>query len=371
MLKIESECGSARTGKLKLASCTVKTPFFMPVATKAVGKYADAEDYESSNAECIISNSIILDMAAGSSRIEKLGGIHRFMGWKKGIFTDSGGFQMHSEHLITGSKKFGIEFRNPYTGKKQLCSPEDSMEIQQRIGSDVAMCLDDMPPYGAGKERIEESMAKTYDWALRCKIHHSKINKKGQLLFGICQGGTFPDLRKKSAEMITSIGFDGYAFGGLALGEPMAKMLESVKAGVGCMPKDKTRYLMGVGVPSQIIDAVMMGVDCFDSTYPTMTARHNSLLTRNGPIDIFKRKYAEDDSPVDEGCSCPACKKHSRAYMHHLARMGEPAGFRLRTLHNLNFMSRLMSDIRDAIKEGRLDELKNELENAAKSKGKK
>jgi len=350
MFKIKAEDGNARAGVLKTRHAKIKTPFFMPVATKAVGKFVDSEDFRKAKTQCVISNSLILHMNVGSRTIDEFGGIHKFMNWKGGVFTDSGGFQMYSEHMLMGTTMNGVKFKNPKGGKKFFCTPEKNMELQHDIGADAIMCLDDMPKFGVKKERILESMKKTHEWAKRCKTHHDRINKKKQLLFGICQGGTFPDLRKKSAEMISSIDFDGLAFGGLALGEPMKKMFDAVKAGMKSMPNEKPKYLMGVGVPSQIIEAVKMGVDCFDSTYPTMTARHDSLLTFNGAIDIGKAKYADDENPVDEECDCYVCKKLSRAYMHFMARQKTPTGYRLRTLHNLRFMSRLMERIRKAIK---------------------
>lgn len=368
MFKITAEEGNARTGKLKLAHGTIKTPFFMPVATKAIAKFIDAGDFKQSKTQCIISNSLILHLMVGSQEIEKLGGIHKFMNWKNGIFTDSGGFQMYSKQMLIRTTKLGVMFRNPKNGKKFFCSPEDNMEIQQAIGSDVAMCLDDMPRFGEKKQRITDSMKKTYEWAKRCKSHHDRINKKKQLLFGICQGGIYPDLRKKSAEMISSIDFDGLAFGGLALGEPINKMFKAVKIGMKSMPKEKPKYLMGVGVPTQIIEAVSTGVDCFDSRYPTMTARHNYLLTMKGIVEIDKKRFAEDENPIEEGCDCYICRNFSRAYMHYIAKTKEPAGYRLRSLHNIRFMTRLMERIRNAIKENKLKKLKKEFLKISKKK---
>lgn len=360
MFKIDSEEGKARTGKLRLAHGKIKTPFFMPVATKGVGKFADAGDFENTKTQCLISNSLILHLMIGSKKIEELGGIHKFMNWKKGVFTDSGGFQMYSEKMLIGTKKDGVLFKNPKTGIKFFCTPEDNMELQHEIGSDVAMCLDDMPTFGASKKRIIESMKKTYDWAKRCKAHHDKINNKKQLLFGICQGGTYPDLRKKSAELISSIDFDGLAFGGLAIGEPIKQMFKAVEYGMKFMPKEKVKYLMGVGVPQQILEAVSMGVDCFDSTYPTMTARHNDLLTMNGVVTIDKKKYAEDEKPIDEECDCYVCKNYTRAYLHHISRTKEAAGYRLRTLHNIRFMTRFMEKIRESINKNEFNDFKKE-----------
>ncbi len=361
MFKIESEEGDARAGKLKLAHCTVKTPFFMPVATRAIGKFVDSEDLRNTQTQCVIANSLHLHMSVGSESMEKLGGIHKYMNWDGGVFTDSGGFQMYSEHMLIGTTINGVKFKDPKGGKKFFCTPEKNMELQHEIGADVAMCLDDMPTFGVTKERLLESMKKTFDWAQRCKKHHDQINRKKQLLFGICQGGTYPDLREKSAEMISSVDFDGLAFGGLALGEPMEKMFEAVNAGMKKMPKEKPKYLMGVGVPLQIIKAVSMGVDCFDSTYPTMTARHNWLLTGKGTLDIGKKKFAEDERPVDEECDCYVCKNLTRAYMHHTSRAKEAAGFRLRTIHNIRFMTKLMENIRKAIKNNELNDFKKEL----------
>jgi queuine tRNA-ribosyltransferase len=231
------------------------------------------------------------------------------------------------------------------------------MEIQQTIGSDVAMCLDDMPLYGSDKERIQESVLKTIDWAKRCKIHHDKI-KKNQLLFGIIQGGTYSDLREFCARAIVSLNFDGYAFGGLAIGEPAEKTFEAVSAAIKFIPESKPRYLMGVGTPELILEAVSMGVDCFDSRYPTMTARNGTLFTSKGQINIDKKDFEFDVGPIDSECECFTCKNFTRSYIHHLNRLNEPTGHILKTLHNVFWIQKFMKSIRESIKKGKFGKFK-------------
>ena len=368
VFEITAEDGAARTGVLTTKSAKIETPFFMPVATKATAKYVDAKDFEDIKAQSIISNAFVLYLTPGADLINKLGGIHKFMNFKGNIFTDSGGFQMYSDSFLLGTKKDGVFFKNPFNGEKIFCTPEDNMELQLKIDSDVAMCLDSMPRFGHSKRRIIDSLQKTHEWAKRCKEYHDKHDKNGQLLFGIAQGGTYPDLRKLSAKKISEIGFDGLAFGGLALGEPVDKMFEAIKAGMEEMPKEKIKYLMGVGEPTQIVEAVGLGVDCFDSRYPTMTARHNQIMTSKGNITIDKKEYAEDEGPLDEECDCWVCKRFSRAYLYHLIKTREPNALRYLTIHNLRLMMRLMEDIRKAIKEGRFEEFKQKIKENFKKK---
>lgn len=349
MFKIIHSDGKARAGELTTAHGRVKTPFFMPVATKAVGKFIDAKDLEDLGAECIISNAFVLCLAPGVETVQEMGGIHRFMNFKNSIFTDSGGFQMYSQEFLLRRNPDGVKFSNPIGGGEVFVTPEKDMDMQIRIGSDVAMCLDDMPRFGANRKRVLDSLKKTFEWAKRCKKYHDEHGGK-QLLFGIAQGGVYPDLRRDAAKQISGLDFDGIAFGGLALGEPQEEMFSAVKAGLGHMPEEKPKYMMGLGNPRDILNAIAHGIDCFDSTFPTMTARHNKLLTMGGSIDIENKAYARDQSPVEEGCDCPACKNYTRAYMHHLSRTREPAGMRLRTMHNIRFMARLMEEAGKAIR---------------------
>ena len=359
IFEITAESGSARTGILKTKTCELETPFFMPVATKASGKHYDSNDLQKIKAQCIISNAFILSLSPGLEIMDKFKGIHNFMRWNKNIFTDSGGFQMYSSKFLVGTTEDGIKFKNPFTGKVILCTPEKDMDMHLRIDSDVAMCLDDMPTYPASRNRILESLKKTHDWARRCKEYHDK-NKNGQLLFGIVQGGLYDDLRRLSAKVISEIDFDGLAIGGLALGEPPEEMMHIIRHTQQYLPKEKIKYVMGVGEPKQILECVEFGIDCFDSTYPTMTARHNQLFTKNGLIRINKEQFKDDTNPIDEECDCPLCKNYSRAYIHHLVKTQEPNAKRLMSLHNLRFILKLIEDIRKSIKENKFQEFKDE-----------
>jgi queuine tRNA-ribosyltransferase len=360
MFEITNTDKNARTGILKTKSGRYETPFFMPVATRATGKYLDSQDLKQLGVKTIIANAFILSLSPGVDVIERFGGIHKFMDFDGNIFTDSGGFQMYSERFLFGTSAEGIKFKNPFTGEIILCTPEMDMDFHLKINSDVAMCLDDMPMYPASKNRILESLKKTHEWARKCKEYHDKHNEKGQLLFGIAQGGLIPELRRLSAKVISSIGFDGLALGGLALGETDKEMYDAVIIGLKNMPTKKIKYLMGVGTPERILECVELGIDCFDSRYPTMTARHNQLFTRKGLFMIQKKEFAEDEKPIEEDCSCPICKNYSRAYINHLIKSQEANAKRLMSMHNLAFMERLITDIRLSIKENRFEEFKKE-----------
>ncbi|MBN1644699.1 tRNA guanosine(34) transglycosylase Tgt [Candidatus Woesearchaeota archaeon] len=376
MFEIKSKQGKARTGKLRVNNREVETPFFMPVATKGAAKFIDNLKLKEAGSNAIICNGFILSIKPGLKVLEKTGGIHSFINYNGIIFTDSGGFQMYSDKFLEKTTKEGIHFKDPFHGEKLLITPEKDMEIQQTVGSDVAMCLDDMPLYGSSKERIQESILKTIDWAKRCKEYHDGI-KKGkntkakennkQLLFGIIQGGIYPDLREFCARAIVSLNFDGYAFGGLAIGEPAEETFSAVSAAIKFVPEDKPRYLMGVGTPELILEAVSMGVDCFDSRYPTMTARNGTLFTNKGQINIDKKDFEFDVSPIDKECDCFTCKNFTRSYIHHLTRLKEPTGHILKTIHNVFWIQNFMKSIRESIKEGKFEEFKKEfLENLKK-----
>lgn len=357
MLTIKSQEGEARTGILNLKICKVKTPFFMPVATKAAIKNLTTDLLIDTNTECIISNAFILSLRPGVKVISDHRGLHKYMGWKKGIFTDSGGFQILSKDFLIKRTDQGVKFRDPYSGKKATFTPEDSIKVQNEINSDVAMCLDDVPHYGKGKKYQAECVKRTTQWAKRCKAAHE--NEK-QLLFGIAQGGTDNELRKKSAEQINSIGFDGYALGGLCLGETKTELIKAINSQVSVFDKDKPKYIMGMGSPDDIIEAVSMGIDCFDSIYPTQNARRGSLFTKRGTLKIGSGKYKNNLGPVEEGCKCYTCKNYSMGYVHHLLSVHETLGMTLATIHNLYFMQTFMAEIRDAISSGEFDNYKKE-----------
>lgn len=351
MFEITGDYKGARTGLLHTAHGKVETPFFMPVSTKAVSKFIGPKEMEQAGVQCLIANAFVLHLIPGHRTIKRLGGIHRFMNFKGSIFTDSGGFQMYSQKFLISTNQEGVMFSDPINGGKVFCTPEKDMQIQLDIGSDVHMCLDSMPKHGASRTKVMDSMRKTYRWALRCKAYHDK-HRNRHLLFGIAQGGIYPDLRELSSKKISSVDFDGYAFGGLALGEPQEEMFKAIKIGMKHMPANKPRYLMGVGVPSDILKSVEMGVDCFDSRFPTMNARHNHLFTMKGRMNIENRAFRHDESPIEEDCDCHACKNFSRAYLHHLARTKEAVGKIYNTIHNIRFMMRFMESIRTSITEG-------------------
>jgi queuine tRNA-ribosyltransferase len=347
----------ARTGLLKTAHGKLETPFFMPVATKGAVKYVSADDLKKIGAFCIISNSFVLYLKPGLDVISHSGGLHKFMKWNRGIFTDSGGFQCCRESFFVKSTAEGLHLKSPFDGRAHLLTPEKSMEIQQTIGSDIAMCLDDMPSFSRDKKYVAEKTKTTHEWAERCLAAHTD---KKQLLFGIAQGGVYADLRKKSMKFISSHEFDGIALGGLAIGEPLSNMHDMITATIEIAPRDKPRYLMGVGSPEDIFKCITLGVDCFDSTFPTQNARHNTLFTHKGKIKIFKGRYKHDLKPIDEECDCPVCAKYTRSYIHHLKRMEEPLGMMLATVHNLAFITNFMKDIRTSLKEGRFYKFQKE-----------
>ncbi len=358
MFKITHKSNKSRAGILRTRTGEYETPFFMPVATKAAAKYLDVNELGEINTSAIISNAFLLYLKPGLDVIKKHKGIHNFMNWKKCIFTDSGGFQVLS--LNNFKDKFsdnGLKFKSPFDGSLHELTPKKVMEIEEAIGSDVAMCLDQMPLYNSSREQVEQATRRTHLFAEQCVKYH-KDSK--QLLFGIAQGGTFPDLRAESSKFISSLPFDGIALGGLAVGEPLEKMKEMIKISIENMPEEKPKYLMGVGSPKEIIEAVEQGVDIFDSVWPTRNARHGSLLTSEGELDIGKSIHKTSLLPVDKNCNCKVCKNYTRAYLHHLHKANEPLGNKLLTYHNLFFMQTLMQKLRKAIKDSKFEELKQE-----------
>lgn len=370
MFNIIHEDGDARVGILKTKSGDIETPFFMPVVTKATGKHITTDDYsalgEDLNARGMICNSLILSLRPGINIIDKAGGVHKFMNFKGVVFTDCGGFQSSSSFFESKSRK-GLHFRSPYNNQRIFINPETIMHIQWTIDSDVAMMLDDMSGYGITHDEAELAMENTHKWGVASLEAHKKLralNNKSddsrQLIFGIVQGNFYPDLRKKSAEFLDKFDFDGLAIGGVAIGEPKEDMYLAVDNSLPYLSKDKIKYVMGLGSPVDLLEMIGRGIDCFDSVYPTQNARHSSIFTWNGKIYLDKGRYAEDFSPIEEDCNCHTCKTFTRAYLHHLTKIDEPAGNRLKSIHNQYFLQKLMERAKEKIKEKKFYEFKAE-----------
>ncbi|MFH1290017.1 MAG: tRNA guanosine(34) transglycosylase Tgt [Nanoarchaeota archaeon] len=358
MFKITNKDDKARTGILTTRTGQYETPFFMPVATKGAVKYVSTESLEKMGAEAFISNAFLLYLKPGLDVIKKHGGLHKMMNWNKCIFTDSGGFQVLSmndfKDKFTGK---GLKFKSPFDGSYHELTAKLVMQIQNTLKSDVAMVLDHMPLTTYTYEQVKEATERTHLFAKQCLEHHKDPQ---QLLFGIAQGGTFPDLRKESAQFISSLDFDGIALGGLAVGEPLDKMKEMIDISIANMPKEKPKYLMGVGSPRELIGAVEQGIDLFDSVWPTRNARHGKIFTQGGYLEIDKSIHKNSLEPLDKNCNCKVCKNHTRAYLHHLIKTNEPLGKKLLSYHNLYFLQDLMRKIRKAIKENKFQQLKQD-----------
>jgi len=355
MFSIHAEDGEARAGVLKTAHGPVKTPNFKAVATKGAVKLITSEELIQMGARSLIANAFMLYLRPGLDVIEAHGGLHRFMVWDRAIFTDCGGFQVLSLengfHMKTSEK--GIQFRSPFDGSKHLLTPEKTMEIESRLGSDVAMALDHMPLARCSRDEAITSLKHTHAWMAECrKIHEQKYAGIKQLLFGIAQGSVFPDLRRKSVRFIDSLDFDGIAFGGLAIGEPKDKMHRMIRLGTENCSKEKPRYVMGVGSPDDILRCILLGVDTFDSVFPTRNARHGQIFTQDGPLSIENAGFKYDTAPPDTRCKCIVCRKHTRAYLNHLFRTGELLGLRLASYHNLYFIHDMLKNARKAIAAG-------------------
>jgi len=348
---------AARAGKLQTAHGTVDTPCFMPVATKGSVKTLSSDELIDLDIQAIISNAFVLYLKPGTDVISGAGGLHNFMNFERTIFTDSGGFQILREEFAPEVTDRGVTFRSPFDNTKHLFTPEKCIEVQGALGSDVAMVLDDCPPYGNDYDFMESSVIRTTDWAKRCKTAHK--NKK-QLLFSIVQGGTFQKLREKSAKDLVEIGFDGYGIGGLSIGESKEKMQEVLEYTLPLLPKGKPRYLMGVGSPRELVESISKGVDIFDSAFPTRNARHNSVYTWVGNYNITRGKYSKDNSSLERGCCCYSCRNYTKAYIRHLMKVHETLGMRLVTIHNLHFIKQLMKKSREAILENRFSKFKKE-----------
>ncbi len=372
MFKLIKKNGKARLGQLVTKSGTVETPFFMPVATKLSVKQFSTLDLKEIGNEVIISNAFVLYLRPGDEMIKKLGGIKKLMNYHGINFSDSGGFQMYSKNFLIETSDKGVLFKSPFDGTRHFVTPEKDMEIQLNIGSDVAMCLDVMPNFhGVEKEEIKEAVRKTTLWAERCKIHHDKLQSKlkqknRQLLFGISQGGIHPDLRKKSIKDLIKFDFDGYSVGGLGMGEPKKDQAKMVSLQRKIIPENKPLYLMGIGSPVEIIEAVSRGADIFDSRFPTQNARRGTILTSEGRLRLKRKMHEFDTLPLDKNCDCMTCKNYTRAYLRYLLVQKEGNGYRLVTYHNLYYLMRLMERIRESIKQGTFSKLKKEILKAYK-----
>ena len=350
--KINNEDGSARLGTISTNRGNILTPAFMPVGTAATVKAMMPESVRSTGAEIILSNTYHLMLRPTAERIFQLGGLHKFMNWDRPILTDSGGFQVMSLSKLRKITEDGVTFKSHVDGSKHYLSPERSIEIQKLLGSDIVMCFDECTPYPTTKVEAETSMSMSMRWAKRSRDAFG--DRPEHALFGIQQGSTFRDLREQSAEKLSEIGFDGYAIGGLAVGEGQEQMFKVLDYAPNQLPQDKPRYLMGVGKPDDIIGAVQRGVDMFDCVLPSRSGRTGQGLTRYGAINLRNSRHKDDERPLDPFCKCPTCQNYSRAYLHHTIKIGEIIGSMLLTWHNLHYYQELMADIRKAIKENEL-----------------
>ncbi|WP_226628115.1 tRNA guanosine(34) transglycosylase Tgt [Alloyangia pacifica] len=342
--------GAARTGVISTPRGEIRTPAFMPVGTAATVKAMLPESVRATGADILLGNTYHLMLRPGAERVARLGGLHKFMNWERPILTDSGGFQVMSLSGLRKLTEDGVTFKSHIDGSKHMLSPESSMEIQRLLGSDIVMCFDECPALPADRKRIEQSMRLSMRWAQRSRDAFG--DRPGHMLFGIQQGGLEEDLRGESAEALTSIGFDGYAVGGLAVGEGQEAMFKVLDFAPGQLPEDKPRYLMGVGKPDDIVGAVKRGIDMMDCVLPSRSGRTGQAWTRRGMVNIKNARHQDDPRPLDEHCSCPACRSYSRAYLHHVYRAGEMISGMLLTWHNLHYYQELMQGLRDAIASG-------------------
>ena len=352
--------GAARAGEIETTHGRVATPAFLPVATQGSVKSLTPEEVRALGGQIILANAYHLYLQPGVDVVKGLGGLHGFTGWDGPILTDSGGFQAFSLGSLRKIGDDGILFRSHTDGTEHYFTPEAAMSHQEGLGADIIMCLDHCIAHGETREAVTKAMERTHCWAVRCKETHkqSGVSSK-QALFGIVQGGVFPDLRAESADYITSLGFDGYAVGGLAVGEAKGPMYEVTEQVGTLLPEDKPRYLMGVGSPEDLLECVARGMDMFDCALPTRVARHGGLFTREGRVDITNRRFREASGPVEEGCDCYTCGRFSVAFLHHLLKSKELLGLRLASIHNLRFVLRLMQQAREAIMQDSFDSFKN------------
>ena len=380
MYKILTKDGRAKRARLETVHGTVETPVFMNVGTAAAIKGAVAtSDLEQIGTQIELSNTYHLHVRPGDQVVKKLGGLHRFMSWDKPILTDSGGFQVFSLAGLRKIKEEGVYFNSHVDGRKIFMGPEESMQIQSNLASTIAMAFDECAPAKAELDYIEASVARTTRWLARCKAEMERLNglpdtiNPHQLLFGINQGGVLDDVRIRHAAEIAEMDLDGYAIGGLAVGESHEEMYHILDVTVPHLPEEKPTYLMGVGTPANILEAVERGVDFFDCVYPSRNGRHGHVYTNYGKLNLFNAKYELDTRPIEEGCGCPVCRRYSRAYIRHLLKAKEMLGMRFCVLHNLYFYNTMMSEIREAIENHRFAEYKKEklerMEGSCEEKG--
>ena len=363
--------GRAKRGQLTTVHGTIQTPVFMNVGTVAAIKGAvSTDDLRQIGTQVELSNTYHLHVRTGDETIKKLGGLHKLMNWDRPILTDSGGFQVFSLADLRKIKEEGVTFRSHIDGHKIFMGPEESMQIQSNLASTIAMAFDECPSSKADREYVQASVDRTYRWLVRCKEKMAQLNSlpdtinPHQMLFGINQGAVYDDIRIEHAKRITELDLDGYAVGGLAVGETHEEMYRILDSTVPYLPQDKPVYLMGVGTPLNIVEGVYRGVDFFDCVYPSRNGRHGHAYTHHGKINLNNAKYTYDKTPIEEGCGCPACRSYSRAYIHHLFKAKEMLGMRLLVLHNLYFYNHLMEEIRDAIDEHRYEKFRQEFTEA-------
>lgn len=367
MYKLIKKDGNARRGQLTTVHGVIETPVFMNVGTVAAIKGAvSTEDLEGIGTQVQLSNTYHLHVRPGDKIVKQMGGLHKFMSWNKPILTDSGGFQVFSLAGLRKIKEEGVYFQSHIDGHKIFMGPEESMQIQSNLASTIAMAFDECPPSKAEREYIRKSVERTTRWLARCQAEMKRLNSledtinPHQLLFGINQGGVLPDIRMEHAKVIRDMDLDGYAVGGLAVGESHEEMYGVLDVTVPLLPQDKPIYLMGVGTPANILEAVERGMDFFDCVYPSRNGRHGHVYTNHGKLNLFNAKYELDERPIEEGCDCPACRRYSRAYIRHLLKAKEMLGMRLCVLHNLHFYNTMMTEIRQAIEENRYSAYKKD-----------
>ena len=369
--EITAECGRAKSAHMETIHGTIETPVFMNVGTVGAIKGAvSTADLKEIGCQVELSNTYHLHVRTGDKLIKEFGGLRDFMHWDRPVLTDSGGFQVFSLATLRKIKEEGVSFSSHIDGHKIFMGPEESMQIQSNLGSTIAMAFDECPPALAERSYIEKSVSRTERWLVRCKTELARLNElpdtvnNKQLLFGINQGGILSDVRIDNAERISEMDLDGYAVGGLAVGETHEEMYEVLDNVVPHLPRNKPTYLMGVGTPLNIIEGVARGIDFFDCVYPSRNGRHGHVYTRYGKLNMFNKKYELDHKPIEEGCGCPACRDYSRAYIRHLLKAGEMLGMRLCTLHNLYFYNHLMEDIRATIRNGSFEGFRKEMNEA-------
>ena len=367
MYRLLKTDGRAKRGELQTVHGTIQTPVFMNVGTVAAIKGAvSTMDLKGIGTQVELSNTYHLHVRTGDKLIKEMGGLHKFMNWDRPILTDSGGFQVFSLAGLRKIKEEGVTFQSHIDGRKIFMGPEESMQIQSNLGSTIAMAFDECAPAKAERDYVEKSVARTTRWLARCKKEMQRLNSlpdtvnPNQLLFGINQGAVYADIRIDHAKRISELDLPGYAVGGLAVGETHEEMYHVLDETVPYLPQDKPTYLMGVGTPANILEAVDRGIDFFDCVYPSRNGRHGHVYTKFGKINLFNAQYEKDDRPIEEGCQCPVCKNYTRAYVRHLLKAKEMLGMRFCVLHNLYFYNHLMEDIRGAIEEGRYSAFKKE-----------